>query len=284
MRFGYVLPNSWGVPDLHTIGDLAAEAEDLGADSLWVSHHVLHVGFVRERLGRLPYHDPLVTLAVVATRSRTAMLGVSVLVAPYMHAVTTAKTLATIDVLSEGRVQLGVGVGGLRVEHDAVGVVRWEDRGRYTDEFIDVLRVLWTPGPNSYRGTFHALDDVEAYPVPVNGSLPIVVGGRSPAALRRTALKGDGWHALGLEPDEVSAYVDTLGALSAGAGRSAGKLPVQLRLHIDVTDADPGKWSELASAYARAGVDELVLAPQSGDVAAHRHWLGTIAPALVEAR
>src|SRR5215213_11664425 len=131
MRLGYVVPNSWGIEDPTAVTALAVAAEDRGADSLWVSHHVLHAGWVADRLGGgEPYWDALTTLAVLATATTTARLGTSVLVIPYLHPVPTAKAIATIDHLSGGRLDLGVGVGGLREEHDAVGQVPWEGRGR----------------------------------------------------------------------------------------------------------------------------------------------------------
>jgi probable F420-dependent oxidoreductase len=281
MNFGYILPNSWGVPDLGAIGDLAVHAEDVGADALWVSHHVLHVGFVGERLGTLPYHDPLVTLTVVATRTTRPTLGVSVLVAPYVHVVSTAKTLATIDLLSGGRVVVGVGAGGLRAEHDAVGLTPWNRRGRYTDEFIDVLRLLWTPGPGSFSGEFHSLVDVEAYPGPVNGQIPILVGGNSTAALKRAATKGDGWHGTGLDVEHLVTSVGTLRQLLADGGRAGSQFPMQLRLHVDVADADPAAWADRAAAFAEIGVTHLALAPQSGDVAMHSAWLDVVPAAIL---
>src|SRR5215510_2439499 len=112
MRFGYVTPNSWGFDTPQQVIDLAVQAEDLGVDSLWVSHHVLHRGFVADRLeNRRPYHDPLVMLAAFATATSRARLGTSVLVVPYLHPMPTAKTLATVDHLSDGRVDVGVGSG-----------------------------------------------------------------------------------------------------------------------------------------------------------------------------
>ncbi|MFI5047880.1 MAG: LLM class flavin-dependent oxidoreductase, partial [Acidimicrobiia bacterium] len=100
MRFGYVTPNSWGLDTPQQVIDLAVQADGLGADSLWVSHHVLHQGFVADRLGSRPYYDPLVMLAAFATATSTARLGTSVLLAPYLHPMPTAKTFATIDQLS----------------------------------------------------------------------------------------------------------------------------------------------------------------------------------------
>jgi probable F420-dependent oxidoreductase len=249
----------------------------MGSHSLWVSHHLLHVGFVGERLGRRPYFDPLITLTLLAGATSRARLGTSVLVLPYLHPVSTAKTLATIDVVSGGRLTLGIGVGGLRVEHDLVGVVPWERRGRYTDEFLDVLQVLWTPGPSSFSGEFFSLVDVEAYPTPAQvGGVPVVVGGHGPAAMRRAVERGHGWHGLGVDPEAIAANRQDLHRQLQEHGRSADNFPFQVRLHIDVEDLDSGKWKDTAAAYAAAGVDELVLAPQSGDRDLHLRWLEEI--------
>jgi probable F420-dependent oxidoreductase len=277
MHVSYVVPNSWGLAQMDDVIDLGVRAEAMGSHSLWVSHHLLHVGFVGDRLGRRPYFDPLITLTLLAGATSRARLGTSVLVLPYLHPVSTAKTLATIDLVSGGRLTLGIGVGGLRVEHDLVGVVPWERRGRYTDEFLDVLQVLWTPGPSSFTGDFFSLDNVEAYPTPAQvGGVPIVVGGHGPAAMRRAVERGNGWHGLGVDPETVAANREELHRLLQEHGRGADDFPFQVRLHIDVEDLDSGKWKDTAAAYAAAGVDELVLAPQSGDRDLHLRWLDEI--------
>ena len=194
MRIGYVLPNSWGLADPRDDVELAVLAETLGAGSLWVSHHVVHVDFVKERLGTGNYYDPLISLAAAAMATTTARLGTSVLVLGYLDPLVTAKQLATIDWLSHGRVDAGVGVGNLRPEFDVAGKMPFEDRGQYADEFIDVLRQLWAPGPASYAGKFFTLDRVETYPGRYQpGSLRLLVGGnggRPPAACSRAVTAG----------------------------------------------------------------------------------------------
>jgi probable F420-dependent oxidoreductase len=287
VRVGYVLPNSWGIEQLADVTALAVEAEASGADSLWVSHHVLHVGFVRERLGTLPYHDPLVTLTVVAAATTRARLGVSVLVIPYLHPMPTAKTLATIDCASGGRLVLGVGVGGLRVEHDAIGQVPFARRGRYADEFLDVLHVLWSGTPSSYAGEFFAFEDVQQFPLPVRpGGLPIFVGGGSDAAVRRAVRHGEGFHAIGLDPDDcarlrarLDAALDRLGPADR-AHRTHDGFELQVRLHVAADDRDPTGWKRRIDEYAGAGVDEVLLAPQSTDLAEHRRWIGDVLPGV----
>jgi probable F420-dependent oxidoreductase len=282
MRFGYVTPNSWGLDTPQQVIDLAVQAEQLGADSLWVSHHVLHRGFVADRLeNRLPYHDPLVMLAAFATATSTARLGTSVLVLPYLHPMPTAKTFATIDHLSRGRVDVGVGVGGLRAEHETIAQVPFERRGKYANEFIEVMRLLWSPGPSSFDGEFFSFVDLEAYPGPYEtGGLPVYVGGGGEAAARRAGRFAEGWHGIGLEPDAVPDTIDGLQRAFAAEGRSFDSRPFQLRLHIPIEDQDLDQWRRRFDAYAAAGVTELVLAPQSGDVEAHRVWLDAMVPTL----
>ncbi|HUZ09830.1 MAG TPA: TIGR03619 family F420-dependent LLM class oxidoreductase [Acidimicrobiales bacterium] len=281
MRFGYVVPNSWGLDDPREVIGLAVRGEELGVDSLWVSHHVLHAGFVAERLGRRPYHDPLVMLAALATATSRARLGTSVMVLPYLHPMPTAKAVATIDHLSGGRLDLGVGVGGLREEHDAIGQVPFEQRGRYADEFLQVLELLWSPGPSSFTGSFFSFEGVEAYPGPVRaGGLPVFVGGHGRPAAVRAARFGTGWQGVGVEPDPVRAQRSQLAEALAARGRSLDGFGVQVRLHVPVEDVDVDAWRDRFAAYGEAGVDELLLAPQSGDLGLHRQWLDTLVPAL----
>ena len=281
MRIGYVTPNSWGIADPHQVVALAVRAEQLGAASVWVSHHVLHDGFVGERLGRKPYYDPLVMLTAMATATTRVRLGTSVLVLPYLHPMPTAKALATIDHLSGGRLDVGVGAGGLRGEHEAIGRVPFEERGRYTDEFLSVLGLLWAGGPSSFAGRYFAFDGVEAYPLPARPEgMPVLVGGNGGIAVRRAVRFGSGWHGIGLEPTGVSALRSRMGDALTEAGRTLGGFAFQMRLHVAVDDLDAGAWRDRAAEYEAAGLDELVLAPQSGDVGGHHHWLESVLGAL----
>jgi probable F420-dependent oxidoreductase len=284
LQIGYVLPNSWGLADPREDIELAVLAEQLGAGSLWVSHHVIHTGFVAARLGTGNYYDPLISLAAAATATSRVRLGTSVLVLGYLNPFVTAKQLATIDWLSHGRVDAGVGVGALRAEFDATNVVPFDQRGVYADEFIDVLRLLWTPGRSSYSGQFFSFDEVEAYPGPYRaGGLPILVGGNGGPALRRVAARGDGWHGIGLEPPAARELKNRLTAELGRAGRVPEGFPLQVRLHIDAGDLDREAWTGRVRDYSAAGVTDLVLAPQTRERDAHRRWLETLLPILVEA-
>ena len=141
MRFGFVLPNNIGIENPDDIVALGVQAEALGFHSAWVNHHILHVGYVKERLGTKPYHDALVTLTWLAAKTQTIGLGTSVLVMPYLHPMALAKNLATLDHLSGGRLIVGLGAGSLPEENAAMGVP-YEQRGRYCNEFLEVVRKL----------------------------------------------------------------------------------------------------------------------------------------------
>jgi alkanesulfonate monooxygenase SsuD/methylene tetrahydromethanopterin reductase-like flavin-dependent oxidoreductase (luciferase family) len=162
--------------------------------------------------------------------------------------------------------------------------VEFERRGRYADEFIDVMKLLWTTGRSSFHGEFFAFDDVEAYPGPYRpGGLPLLVGGHGPAAIRRLVARGDGWHGIGLEPPAADAQRREVLLQLAGAGREFTDLPFQVRLHIDADDLDEGAWRSKARAYAEAGITDLVLAPQTRSKDSHRRWLETLMPILTSA-
>jgi probable F420-dependent oxidoreductase len=284
MRIGYVLPNSWGLGDPRDDVELAVLAEALGADSLWVSHHVIHVDFVRDRLGTGNYYDPLISLAAAAMATTKPRLGTSVLVLGYLNPLTTAKQLATIDWLSRGRVDAGVGVGNLRPEFDVAGQVAFTERGRYADEFIEVLKLLWAPGRSRFSGEFFSFDGVESYPGRYQpGSLRLLVGGSGEPATRRLLARGDGWHGLGMTADAAAAHCRMLMGRLAAAGRATEDFPFQVRLHVDAGQLQAATWRDTARAYAEAGLTDLVLAPQTRDKDAHRRWLETVLPVLTSA-
>src|SRR4051794_31084122 len=223
MRFGFVLPNNWGIDDVGAVVALARQAEDAGYDSVWVNHHLLNVGYVGDRLSERPYHDALTVLTWAAAATSRVELGTSVLVVSYLNPFVLAKAFATLDQLSGGRVRCGVGVGSLPEENEAVGVVAYADRGPYADEFLAVMRTLWDDAEPEYHGRFFSFGPAPAAPKPwAARHLPIAVGGNRPAALRRVARIGDCWHALGVRPDGVRSRRARLDELLTEQGRQRG--------------------------------------------------------------
>ena len=260
MKFGFTLPNNFGVSNPQDVVDLGVRAEQLGFDSLWVNHHVINIGYVHERLGHAPYHDALITLTWLAAQTKTARLGTSVLVMPYLHPMVLAKEIATLDHLCGGRITLGLGVGSLPEENHILGA-EYKNRGEYSNEFIEVLRRLWTEDEANFNGKHWSLEDVVTSPKPLQRPHPpIVIGGNRTAALKRVAHLGDGWHPLGLSPEGVSKRLDRIQQEAEVIGRHLTHFPIQIRRDFEGVDTD------LIAAYDAVGVTDLVLSCNTGDV------------------
>src|SRR5438552_16246071 len=212
MKIGFSLLNNQGIEDVHALADLAVRAEELGLHSVWVHDHVFNVGHVLDRIGGKPYYEPLTLLSFVAARTTRVRLGTSVLVLPYHNPIRLAKTAATLDVLSGGRLILGVGVGSIEQETRALGSP-FKERGAVSDEAIAVMRALWTQEDPHFDGKYSHFAGMKFSPKPLQKpSIPLVIGGVSRAAIRRAARLGDGWQPLGLAPDALGQGIALLHA------------------------------------------------------------------------
>lgn len=283
MKLGYSIPGNQGFDDVHALVDLARQAEALGFDSVWASEHLFHASYIAERLDNRPYWEALTLLTAVAGVTERVRLGTSVLVLPWHDPARLGKTVATLDHLCDGRVTLGVGVAVTRDEFQNLGV-DFSTRGRRTDEVLGALKALWTQEVPEFAGDFYRYSDLKFSPKPKQvPHPPIVVGGGSTAALRRTARFGDGWHALRKSPAEVRAAVAELASLTEAEGRDPAGLAISISLPISFDSAPsertpedrtalkggPGDIAETLRAYADAGVGEAVLTHSSRDKAAH---------------
>ena len=216
-------------------------------------------------------------LGVVAGATERLRLVTSVLVLPYRNPVLTAKMAASLDVLSGGRLTLGVGAGWLREEFEALHSPPFEARGAVTDEWIAIFKQLWSQSPASFEGRFYRYADIRVEPFPVQKPHPpIWVGGHSRAALRRTARHGQGWHPVGavaaspLPPDEMRAHLDTLKRLTDSEGRDFSALTISYKAPLyDIGIPSPdgsrrafsGTPDEIADdirTFAAIGVHELI--------------------------
>lgn len=288
MRIGFSLHNNQGIEDVQALIGLAVRAEQLGFDSVWAHDHVFNVGHVRERIGGLPYYEPLTLLAYVAARTSRVRLGTSVLVLPYHNPIRLAKAAATLDVLSSGRLILGVGVGAIEQETEAMGTP-FKERGRFSDEAIAAMRALWTEAEPRFAGTWSRFAGMPFSPKPVQTpSIPVVIGGVSPAAIRRAARLGDGWQPLGLAPEALRAGMATLREQARAHGRDAAAIPVSLALNLGTGRAgramlgtEPAEIARNARAYADVGLDALLVSTVTTDPAAARSALETVAAALL---
>jgi probable F420-dependent oxidoreductase len=239
---------------------VAAESEARGIATIWVGEHVVLFGDYASRYpyaddGRIPAPpgsgllEPLVTLTYLAARTSAVRLGTAMLLLPQRNPVYVAKEVSTLDWLSGGRVDLGVGVGWLKEEFDALNVA-WPHRGRRTDEYLEVLRTLWTDDTSAFEGETYSLPPCEMFPKPLQQPHPPVhIGGETPAALRRTARLGQGWHTFNRSPEELA---EGLAALDAEL-RLVGRARDELR--ITVCPYFKPLTPEGVERYAEAGAD-----------------------------
>ncbi len=270
MKLGFVLPNNWGIPDVNDVVALAVEAEELGLDSVWVNHHVLNVGYIEDRLGERPYHDALTVLAAAAARTERVKLGTSVLVLPYLHPMVLAKTLATIDQLSRGRVIAGLGVGSLPEENAALGV-GYDDRGRYADESIEVMTALWSDHEANFGGEFFRFAGIKAAPNPAQAPLPVWIGGSGAPARRRAARYGTGWHPM-CSVRGLARRMPKLEEALAAEGRTRADMVVAPRiLTSDVPDRSA------VEQWVEAGADQLIVGTATAEFDEIRAGLAHVA-------
>lgn len=282
MRFG-VTP---GVGSPVTSGEFligyARAAEDLGFDGVWFPDHVViplghqsHYPYAE----RMPYEEdelpePLILLAYVAAATSTLRLGTSILILPQRNPVVVAKQVATLDVLSGGRLDLGIGVGWLREEFEALGTP-WERRGRRMDEYIEAMRALWSEDEATYHGETVSFDRLRMRPKPLQpGGVPIIIGGHSEAAARRAGRLGQGFmpNAAGRRWREL---LEEMRVTAREAGRDADALEVLAGGVPDPT---------LVERLAEHGVTRLMFQSEGHDLASEQRSLEQISGAVMATR
>ena len=272
MKFGFSLSNNQGIEDVQAIFRLATRAEELGFDSVWASDHVFNVSYVYDRLGNRPYYDPLSILSYVAAVTENLVLGTSVLVLPYHNPMRLAKAAATLDVMSGGRLVLGVGVGVIEQELNALGSP-FHQRGAITNESIAIMKELWTQEDPSFQGEFYSFSGMKFSPKPVQKPhIPLLIGGTSRAAIRRAARMGNGWHPTAMPPEELAENIQYLSRQTQAAGRDDSEVPVSISVPMQGGRAgrfslgtDPEEIGPKVEAFASLGVEQMVISPYSDD-------------------
>jgi probable F420-dependent oxidoreductase len=299
MRYGFYLPTRGPTATPEALEAILQRAEALGLDSVMIADHVVFPSEVRSRYpytvtGAFPGTgdalEQLTLAAFAAARTRRLRLVTSVMILPYRNPVLAAKALATIDVLSGGRLTLGVGVGWLREEFEALGAPDFAHRGAASDEYLAIFKMLWTRCPASFEGRFYRFRDVQCLPQPVQKPHPpIWIGGHSAAALRRVVAHGDGWHPVGanaavpMTPGELGALLDDLGRQATAAGRDPRSIAISFKAPVydrgagaRATTPDgqrmpfTGTRDEVVDdirTYGKLGVSELVFDFRSASVA-----------------
>jgi probable F420-dependent oxidoreductase len=284
MRYGFYLPVRGELATYDGVVETALHGERLGFYSATSADHIV---IPTEVNSRYPYAtsgvhpsrgdalEQLSLLAFLAGKTERLRLVTSVMVMPHRNPVLSAKMIATIDVLSRGRITLGVGVGWMREEFAALGAADFDRRGAVTEEYIEIWKKLWTTSPVSHAGTFYSFGPVRCEPYPLQRPHPpIWIGGHTNAALRRAARLGDGWHPIGADPEPLAPpalteRLATLKRLTEEAGRDFAKLTISFVGRLQQTDrALPandrkpfaGSAAQIAddvAAYRALGVSEL---------------------------
>lgn len=253
MRLGIHLPQFREPVAGPVLAEAARVAEDAGADDLWVSDHL-----ILPRGSTSPpesFHDPLTVLTWAAAATRRVGLGTSVLVAPYRHPVALAKSLASLDALSGGRVVAGLGAGWLEAEFAALGVP-FGERGARTDEAVRVCRALWS-GADAVAERRVRLNGMRLLPPPARpGGPPVWIGGNSDAGIRRAARLGDAWHTTISAPERLAERIGALEAALAAEGRARDEFVLSVRVR-----ADAERMAELAPRLRDLGVEHVLVDP-----------------------
>jgi probable F420-dependent oxidoreductase len=291
MRYGFYLPTRGQTATPEALAALVQRGEALGFHSVVIADHIVFPTAIDSPYpytvsgvfpGQGDALEQLTLMAFIAGKSARLRLVTSVMILPHRNPVVTAKMLATIDVLSAGRVTVGVGVGWLREEFEALGAPDFARRGAVSNEYLEIFKILWTQDPATFQGEFYQFKSLRCLPQPVQKPHPpIWIGGHSRAALRRVAAYGDGWHPVGanpavpLRPAEMQASLDELRRLTEAAGRDPATLTISYKAPLyDVTQSgDVEKQTGLErrpfsgttaqvvddiETYGRLGVSELI--------------------------
>jgi probable F420-dependent oxidoreductase len=267
MRLGLVHVNMRQLSQPAALAQAARAAEAAGYDSLWAGEHVVlpdPQAAPSPMPPQEPALDPLFALTWAAAHTSAIRLVTGIVILPQRNPVVLAKEVASLDVLSGGRVTLGVGAGYLEPEFRAIGA-NYADRGAVTDEYIDAMRALWHDPHPAYHGRFVDFAGVDAYPRPVQQPLPLVIGGHTAPAYRRTVARGHGWYGYALTPQRAA---ECVAGLRAAADRV--QRPAELG-EIEVSVTPRGQLTrELAGQFAEAGVHRLVVLVGPEDGSAER--------------
>jgi probable F420-dependent oxidoreductase len=244
--------------------DFGRRCEDAGIDSIWMGEHVvlfdrMEFPYSRSKDGRVPMPEGggilemVATFGFLAAATKQMRLGSGICLVPQRNPVYTAKEFATLDWLSGGRVDFGIGVGWCKEEVIACGY-GWEDRGARCDEFLALIQTLWTEPVASFHGKYASVVECRMDPKPVQKPhIPIIVGGHTAAAMRRAARFGAGWYGFGLAPEIARAALKQLDAALAKAGRKRGAgFEIIVTPPYEITP-------EMVAAYREMGVDRMVM-------------------------
>jgi probable F420-dependent oxidoreductase len=260
MRIGVVFPQTEIGDDPIAIRDYAQAIEQMGYQHLLIYDHVLGASTANRPDWRGPYtsdtlfHEPFVLFGYLAALTQQIELVTGVIILPQRQTALVAKQAAEIDVLSGGRLRLGVGIGWNEVEYQALGE-DFHNRGARMEEQIAVLRALWAQPVVSFKGRWHQIEEAGIKPLPIQRPIPIWVGATADAAIERAGRIGDGWFPQRGPDDQARAMLDRLRQAAAAAGRAPDAIGVEARLSIgQVPEAE---WARYAEGWRDLGATHL---------------------------
>jgi len=265
MKFGIAFANTGPFAHPAAAVEFAQAAEAAGFESLWTVEHVVVPSgydspYPYDPSGKMPggeefpIPDPLIWLSFVASATSRVNLATGILILPQRNPVVLAKELATLDHLATGRMLLGIGVGWLEEEFDAIGVP-FAERGRRTDEYVDVMRALWTQDKASFHGEFVDFDDCISMPHPANGTIPVHIGGHTDIAARRAGRLGDGFFPGKGSHDELARSFE----LARATAREHGRDPDAIEMTTGGNGAVGGRALDEVKALADIGTGRVMI-------------------------
>jgi probable F420-dependent oxidoreductase len=263
MKAGLAFASSVAIDGPTTI-DLCRRAEEAGFESLWGGEHVILPDSIASKYpytpdGKIPAEpetpipDPLIWLAFAAAVAPTLKLGTCILIVPQRNPLVLAKELATLDQISGGRVELGLGVGWMREEFDALGIP-WERRGARNDEYIAAMKALWAGPHAEFHGEFVDFEPATCSPRPVNGDIPIIVGGDSEAAINRAVRLADGYFPGEGDSERLAALLGRLRAAAEKADRDPDSIEINAIFGAQMANPEAG-----IEEMAAMGVDRIMI-------------------------
>jgi probable F420-dependent oxidoreductase len=257
MKFGLFSMNAYTCSYPENGARIAQLAEAAGFESLWAGEHVV---LPDPRTPESPMEpgdrilDPVVALTYLAAHTRRVLLGTGIIILPQRHPLVLAKELASLDVLSGGRLLCGIGVGYLEPELSAIGI-SLEERGARTDEYLAAMHAIWTQPQPAYHGHFVSFEGIQAHPHP-RPALPIIVGGHTPATYRRAVEQATGWYGFALSPKSAARHIAQIQVALQQYTRSAdlGELEISVTPRVPLTHA-------VVQQFADLGVHRLIVMP-----------------------
>ena len=272
MKLGLSFPQTEIGTDPSKIKDFMQSAEDLGYDFITFVDHVLGeeaprgASFAGNYTRDFMFHEVMVLMGYAAAVTNRIGLGTAVMILPQRQAVLVAKQAAEVDLLSGGRLRLGVGLGWNKVEYDGLGMP-FGNRAQRFSEQIDVMRELWSQRVVEYRGDFHNFDSAGINPEPIQRPIPVWIGAMKEVAVRRAARVGDGWFMYPRQDpgDEAHAMISTYRQAAAEAGREPDSLGVNATVFAN-QGAGPDEWRTIMEKWERMGVNELTFRTAESDL------------------